>query len=396
MNRRIFLQLLAATMPALTCSTRLYSAPVNDSRFLLVFLRGGYDASNILVPYSSPFYYEARPNLSIAKPDPNNQNAALALDANWALHPALKSSIFPLFQQKQAAFIPFAGTHDLTRSHFETQDSIELGQSLEGSKNYNSGFINRLVSVMSNHNGISFTEKLPLACKGTANIANVSIKSGKKRNFKDRQSSILAEMYQDKKLDDDIKEGFDLRKEVTEELEQEMLQASRGAVQSKGFEAQAERIAKMMKEKYSIGFVDVGGWDTHFNQGAAEGQLANKMASLGNGLATYAKSMGPLWRSTVVVVISEFGRTFRENGNKGTDHGHGTVYWVLGGGISGGRIVGEQAQITSATLFQNRDYPVLNEYRSLLAGLFQSQFGLSDKAVDQIFPAVKPIKLDLI
>lgn len=396
MNRRSFLQLLATSIPALSCSTKLYAAPATDSRFLLVFLRGGYDATNILIPYSSQFYYEARPNIAIAKPDPNNQLAALAINTDWALHPALKTSIWPLFQRGQAAFIPFAGTDDLTRSHFETQDSIELGQPLTGHKNYNSGFINRLVAELSGAPGIAFTDTLPLSCKGSANIANIAFKGANKQIFADRQSTILAEMYRGSTFNEYIKEGFKLRQEVTEDLATEMVQASRGAILAKGFAQQAQRMALMMKDKFNIGFVDVGGWDTHFNQGGAEGQLAHKMADLGDGLAIFAKEMGPQWHKTVVLVISEFGRTFRENGNNGTDHGHGSVYWVLGGGIKGGRIAGEQMQMTADKLFQDRDYPVLNEYRGLMSGLFQSQFGLSDKSLQNIFPTIKPTNLRLM
>jgi uncharacterized protein (DUF1501 family) len=140
---------------------------------------------------------------------------------------------------------------------------------------------------------------------------------------------------------------------------------------------------------YSIGFVDVGGWDTHVNQGAAEGALAANLAGLANGLAAFAREMGARWKSTVVVVMSEFGRTFRENGNRGSDHGHGNTLWVLGGGIAGGRIAGRQVALTEATLFQNRDLPVLNDYRSVLAHLFARMYGLGDAALGRVLPGAK-------
>lgn len=396
MNRRLFLQLLAASAPALACSSKLYAAPATDTRFLLVFLRGGYDAANILIPHSSDFYYQSRPTIAVARPDPANKKAALAINADWALHPALQDSIWPLYQSGQAAFIPFAGTEDLSRSHFETQDSIELGQPSGGHKNYNSGFLNRLVTTLSGSQGIAFTDKLPVSCKGKATIANVSLKTVKKQAFPERQSSILAEMYRGTEFDEYVKEGLELNQEIAEDMATEMVQANRGAILSKNFAVETKRMAVMMKDKFNIGFVDVGGWDTHFNEGGADGQLANKMSGLGNGLAGFAKEMGPLWQKTVVLVISEFGRTFRENGNRGTDHGHGTVYWVLGGGIKGGRIAGEQTQIAPGKLFQDRDYPVLNEYRSVMGGLFQAQFGLSEKALQEIFPSVKSVNLGLV
>jgi uncharacterized protein (DUF1501 family) len=151
-----------------------------------------------------------------------------------------------------------------------------------------------------------------------------------------------------------------------------------------------------MREQYRIGFIDVGGWDTHVNEGSAQGALASNIDSLGKGLAALSQELGGEWRNTVVVVVSEFGRTFRENGNKGTDHGHGSVYWVLGGSINGGRVAGEQTQVERANLFQDRDYPVLNEYRAVLGGLFTSLWGLSGDQVRRVFPASTPGNLNLV
>jgi uncharacterized protein (DUF1501 family) len=159
-------------------------------------------------------------------------------------------------------------------------------------------------------------------------------------------------------------------------------------------------MARLMRERFDLGFVDVGGWDTHVGQGGATGYLATRLAELGRGLAGFAEEMGDdAWRDTVVVVVSEFGRTFRENGNQGTDHGHGTVYWVLGGGLAaqaGGRVLGEQVALSPQTLFQNRDYPVLNEYRAVLGGLFTRLYGLSPAQVGQVFAGVRPIDLGLV
>ena len=131
-----------------------------------------------------------------------------------------------------------------------------------------------------------------------------------------------------------------------------MTAANRGAVSPRGFELSARRIGRLMREQFNLGFVDVGGWDTHVNQGAATGYLADRLGELGRALAGFSEEIGPAgWRDTVVVVISEFGRTFRENGDRGTDHGHGSVYWVMGGGINGGRIVGEQVKVEQANAF---------------------------------------------
>ena len=152
-----------------------------------------------------------------------------------------------------------------------------------------------------------------------------------------------------------------------------------------------------MRDRFNLGFVDVGGWDTHVNQGGATGYLAGRLAELGRGVAGFADEIGPAaWSQTTVVVISEFGRTFRENGDKGTDHGHGGAFWVLGGGIKGGRIVGRQVELTQASLNQNRDYPVLNDYRDVLGGLFARIYGLTPARLDTVFPGARPLDLALV
>jgi uncharacterized protein (DUF1501 family) len=151
-----------------------------------------------------------------------------------------------------------------------------------------------------------------------------------------------------------------------------------------------------MRDSYRIGFIDVGGWDTHVGEGSAQGTLASNLTSLGRGLQAFSNSLGSEWNNTVVVVLSEFGRTFRENGNRGTDHGHGTVYWVLGGSISGARMAGAQTRLERANLFQDRDYPVLNDYRAVLGGLFRSLWGLSARQGEHIFRQMPPMDLKLV
>ena len=396
MKRRAFLKLLGSAAPALSASGRLFAAPPGSPRFLLVFLRGGYDCANIVIPYSSSLYYETRPNIAVPKPAGPDGDGAVVLDADWALAPVLRSSIAPLYAQRQALFIPFAGTDDLSRSHFETQDSIELGQPLQGSHDLHSGFLARLASVVNGAAPIAFTDSLPVCFRGDSDIPNISLKGVGKPVFDARQASILSDMYAGHHLQPEVEDGLELRQEVSHVIEQEMKDANRDAITPKGFELEARRVGRLMKEQYRIGFIDVGGWDTHVNEGAAQGALANNMDSLGKGLAAFSQELGGEWHNTVVAVVSEFGRTFRENGNKGTDHGHGSVYWLLGGSISGGRIAGNQNKVDRPNLFQDRDYPVLNEYRAVFGGLFASLWGLSPDQIQRVFPGSTPVDLNLV
>lgn len=400
MNRRQFLLAAAAAAvaaPAMSFSGKLFAAPANTPRFLLVFLRGGYDCNNLLVPYSSDFYYESRPTLAIAKPDPYNTNSAIGLDSNWALNPVLRDSIYPLWQKRQVAFVPFAGTDDLSRSHFETQDNIESGEPSAQRSNFRSGFMARLSGQMSTVPSIAFTDALPLSFQGSGrDIPNISLRGNPKPVYDERQAGILASMYRNTSLASAAADGLELRQSVSKELQDEMVKANRGAPNAKNFADETQRIATMMRDQYRLGFVDVGGWDTHVNQGNTTGQLANNLANLGKGLAAYADALGDEWNNTVVVVVSEFGRTFRENGNKGTDHGHGTVYWVLGGKVNGGRIAGEQVAVNAQSLLQNRDYPVINNYRDVLAGVMGKMWGLSNSQLLSVFPGAKPRDLQLV
>ncbi|MDP9965265.1 uncharacterized protein (DUF1501 family) [Variovorax paradoxus] len=403
MQRRELLKLLAGA-PLAGAVGRLVAAPAAEgTKLLVVFLRGAYDCANLLVPTGSDFYYASRPNIAIARP--GSPNGALPLDADWGLHPALAQSVMPMFQQKQASFIAFAGTDDLTRSHFETQDSIELGQALDKRRDYRSGFLNRLAGVLgagpvTDVSPIAFTDQLPISMRGSAKAANMALAGSARSGIDARQSQVIAAMYRNTTLAQPVAEGFQVRDEVMRAVQAEMDAASRNAMSAKGFELVARRMALLMRDRFDLGFVDVGGWDTHVGQGGATGYLANRFEELGRGVAGFAQEMGDdAWRQTVVVVISEFGRTFRENGNRGTDHGHGTVYWVLGGGLSaqaGGRIVGEQQEVAQATLFQNRDYPVLNEYRAVFGGLFKRMYGLSPAQLARVFEGVAPKDLQLV
>jgi len=394
MDRRDFLKTLALAGP-LTISGRLYAAPQTSTRLLVVFLRGAYDAANVVIPVSSEFYYRSRPTLAIARPNPADPNAALPLNSDWGLHPALKDTLYPLYQNGQLAFIPFAGTDDASRSHFETQDSIELGQATNGTRDFQSGFMSRLADQLTDVKPIAFTDQLPLTFRGSGSVPNMGLNAVVKPGIDDRQASLIKNMYRGTNLEPSVTQGFAVRDQVYESLSSEMQEANRSAVSPRGFELAAQRIAGLMNGKFNLGFVDVGGWDTHVNQGEASGYLATRLAELGRGLAGFARSSGAAWNDTVVVVISEFGRTFRENGDRGTDHGHGSVYWVMGGGIKGGRLTGGQVKVEQATLFQNRDYPVINEYRAVLGGLFARVYGLRGDRLQKIFPGARPKDLGL-
>ena len=371
MQRRQFLQSAVAALPFTCVAGNLYALPMSGPRLLVVFLRGAYDAANIVVPVSSDFYYASRPTLAIPR------NATLSLNSDWGLHPALSESIYPLWQNNQIAFVPFAGTDDTSRSHFETQDTIEMGQPVGGSRNYQSGFLSRTAQTLAGSTPIAFTTTLPLSFRGAAPIPNIALNFTGKPGVAGKNADLIEAMYQQSDLAPAVSEGFKVQDQVYQAISSEMQSANRNAVSPKGFELSAQRIGILMRNQFNLGFVDVGGWDTHVNQGGKDGYLAGRIGELGRGISMLASTLGPEWNNTIVIVVSEFGRTFRENGNRGTDHGHGSVYWVAGGSVRGGQIVGDQVPVTQANLFENRDLPVRNDYRSLIGGVLQKSHGLN-------------------
>jgi uncharacterized protein (DUF1501 family) len=402
MNRREFLSHLGMGAVAVG-ATRVWAAPsAGNTKLLVVMLRGAYDGMSLFVPHSSTFYYESRPTIAVPRPG-GDPSAALALTADWSLNPVAREGLGKLWSARQLAFVPFSGSQDRSRSHFQAQDAMELGQGDAPKLDYGSGFLNRLVAELGGAGGVAFTQNTTPVFKGAVLVPNVSLGRGiaaKAPPMPGRQSAALSAMYEGTKLGQMAQEGMETRREVTQTLsglDMEMEQASRGAGGANAFDRTVRAIGTLMRTKpeYAVGFVDVGGWDTHVNQGPVQGQLANNLQGLSSGLATFADTMGAAWADTVVVVMSEFGRTFRENGNRGTDHGHGNVMLVAGGRVRGG-IAGRQTTLSAGTLFENRDLPVLNDYRAVLASVFARLYGVSDGSLQRVFPGLKVERFDLV
>ena len=400
MKRRDLLKFGGAAVAA-GLTGRLYAAPESGPRFLLVFLRGGYDSCNLLIPYTSSFYYEVRPTIAVAKPDAASSIGALQLNADWALAPAVRETIGALYSQRQVAFVPFAGTDDLTRSHFETQDSIELGQPTGGARNYRSGFLGRLSDTLSgkgtSNTSIAFTDALPLSFEGTATVPNLSLKNVGKPQFDDRQSKILSDMYAGHHLQAAVSNGLELRHEVAQEMAEEMVAANRNAINSKGFELEAERMGRLMRDKYRIGFIDVGGWDTHVGEGAGQGVLGHQSRQPRHEACKCFRrpwepsGTTPWWwccRSSV----ARSARTATAVPTMVTAPCTGC--WAARS--TAGQHPRGPAETVRATaqLFQDRDYPVLNDYRAVLGGLFRTMWGLSPSQSSRIFPADRARRLE--
>lgn len=400
MQRRHFLNALALGAGILLPVGRsawAVSAPAANptgKKLVVVMLRGAVDGLNVVAPVGDENYLRLRPTIGLAAP--GMEGGALALDGYFGLHPAL-ASLQPLWRANRLAFVHASGSPDATRSHFDAQDYME--SATPGRKSTSDGWMNRLVAALPGPQSpsrlLGIGPVLPRILSGHAAAVNLpNVASAARADLLDRPAVKAAfdELYAGHpRFGRAYADGRAAHREVMDALEShEMQAADRGAPLPNGFPDDAAHLAGLMRNDPNIqlAFVALGGWDTHANQGAAGGQLANRLAPLGQGLAVLAERLGPLFDDTIVVVMSEFGRTARENGNGGTDHGHGNVMWVMGGKVRGGKVYGDWEGVGDAKLNEGRDLPVTTDFRSVLAQISEEHLMLGDKRLEQVFPAM--------
>lgn len=395
MQRRNFMNSLALGASLMIPVGRSAWAATVDNptrkKLIVIMLRGAVDGLNVVAPVADQNYLRLRPTIGLGAP--GTEGGAIDLDGYFGLHPAL-AMLQPLWQQKKLAFVHASGSPDATRSHFDAQDYMESGT--PGRKSTPDGWMNRLVSVLPGTStpsrALSIGPVMPRILAGASAAVNLPTgKSGTKANILDRPAIGKAfdqlyaghEGFQTAYMD-----GKNAHKEIMDaSMGGERQMADGGAPLPNGFPDDAAHLARLMRNnpKMQLAFVALGGWDTHANQGAGKGQLANRLAPLGQGLAVLAERLGPMFNDTTIVVMSEFGRTARENGNGGTDHGHGNVMWLLGGGVAGGKVHGDWRGVGDAALNEGRDLPVTTDFRTVLAQVCERHLLLSDKNLSRIF-----------
>jgi uncharacterized protein (DUF1501 family) len=402
MQRRDFLAgMLGLGMVAVGSSAWALRSPAPTQRKLIVImLRGAVDGLSVVVPYADDNYYQLRG--SIAIPRPNVAEGVWDLDGYFGLHPAL-NALQPLWQQKKLAFVHASGSPDPTRSHFDAQDYMESGT--PGRKSTADGWMNRLLLTLPGAptptRGMSLGAVMPRIFMGSAHVGNMAAGAGALRQTaldRPQVNSAFAQLYQgNSKLAQLYQESQETRQEVMNAMDKEMTAANGGAALPNGFPQDAARLAKLMRNDGNVQlvFMDLGGWDTHVNQGAAQGQLANRLQPLGQGLANLAQGLGDLFDDTTIVVMSEFGRTARQNGTNGTDHGHGNVMWLLGGRVNGGRVAGDWQGLDAAHLHEQRDLPVTTDFRAVLSQVAERHLQLSDAQLNKVFPDMGQINSHL-
>ena len=397
-TRRIFLRngalaLVGTTaMPAfLTRAAFGAVAPgTNNKRLVVIFQRGAADGLNIVVPHAEPQYYAMRPSINIPR------KAVIDLDGFFGLHPAM-ASFQPLWQQRHLAIVHAAGSPDPTRSHFDAQDFMESGT--PGVKITDDGWLNRSLHAMprpaqaSAFRAIALGPSLPRILSGSEpavamnNINDFSVGGrGPKPSPVAATFEAMYDHSSDTLLHGTGEETLDAEK-MLKAADPRKYTPAPGANYPKGrFGDSLRQLAQLIKANLGVqvAFADIGGWDHHVNEGSTEGQIANVLTEFSQSLAAFWTDLGDLGEETVVVTMSEFGRTARENGNRGTDHGHANVMFVLGGPVRGGKIYGRWPGLDQSQLYEGRDLALTTDFRQVIGEAVARHMG--NKSLATVFP----------
>jgi len=385
-----------SAMPAFLQRAAAATAMPNKKQLVVLFQRGAADGLNIIVPFSEPNYYRLRPTIAIPQPRRGGADAAIDLDGYFGLHPSLVP-LEALFRKDQLAIVHAAGSPDPTRSHFDAQDFMESGT--PGVKATEDGWLNRAIEAVPEENASPFRAvamgpNLPRMLHGSAS----AIALPDLRQFKVMpQSPAMAATVQggfeamyaqtvDHALHGTGTETFEAI-DMLRKVDPSKYAPENGAQYPTSRLGQSlQQIGQLLKANIGVEvlFVDCGGWDNHVNEGGVQGQLSNLLKDLGQGLAGFHQDMGDRMQDIVVVTMSEFGRTAKENGNRGTDHGHANCMFVMGGDVKGGRVYGAWPGLADHQLNEGRDLALTTDFRLVLGEVLSKHNGVLD--LNAVFP----------
>ena len=401
MTRRVFMKSGAAALVGLGTVPRFlvraaFAAPGTAGNKILVavFQRGAADGLNIVVPHGERAYYAMRPSLAIQPPVRGSAESALDLDGFFGLHPAL-APLKPLYGEGRLAVIHAVGSPDSTRSHFDAQDFME--SATPGLKSTEDGWLNRYLQAKARQDAspfraVALARRLPRSLMGEAPaIAMADLNEFDVRGGAGGASPRAGfEALYDRGVRDLLhgtgRESFEAVK-LLKAADPGRYQPARGAEYPRGpFGMAMQQIAQLIKADIGleIAFADSDGWDTHVAQGAAQGQMAARLTEFGQAIAALYQDLGDKMRDVVILTMSEFGRTARENGNRGTDHGHANAMFVLGGPVKGGKVYGQWPGLQPERLFEGRDLALTTDFRDVFAEIVSRHLGLVDPG--PVFP----------
>ena len=408
MNRRFFMKsgsiALASFGVSLSAPSFLQRALLAQTRnrltgggrktLIAIFQRGAVDGLNMVVPYGESNYYDLRPSIAIPKPQTGNAETAIDLNGFFGLHPAM-ASLQPFWERQQLAIVHASGSPDSTRSHFDAQDYME--SATPGRKGTTDGWLNRYLQSKTDpqrslFRAVSLTQTMPRVLQGSAptlamsNLNDFTIRAGRaSANVQDGFEAIYDETVNDL-LGGTGRETFEAVNYL-KQINPSQYKPENGARYPRSaFGNSLLQIGQLVKAQVGleVAFTDIGGWDTHVNQGNARGQLALRLQDFSNGIAALATDLGKRMDDVVILTMSEFGRTVRENGNRGTDHGHANAMLIIGNGVRGGAIHGTWPGLKNDQLYEGRDLALTTDFREVFAEVASKHLGT--KNLQTIFP----------
>jgi uncharacterized protein (DUF1501 family) len=397
-TRRVFIRNGAlavvgtAAVPSFLARAAMAAAEptARSKRLVVIFQRGAADGLNMVVPHAEPQYYAMRPTINIPR------KSVIDLDGFFGLHPSL-ASFQPLWAQRHLAIVHAAGSPDPTRSHFDAQDFMEAGT--PGVKATEDGWLNRCLHDLpsaaqrSPFQAIAMGPSIPRILSGpepAIAMSNINDFTVGGRSAKPSPVATAFESMYDHSSDAVLhgtgEETFDAVN-MLKYADPSKYKPALGVEYPKGrFGDSLRQLAQLIKANLGvqIAFADIGGWDHHVNEGALEGQLANVLREFSQSLAAFWNDLGDLGEDTVIVTMSEFGRTAHENGNRGTDHGHANVMFVLGGPVRGGRVYGRWPGLDQSQLYEGRDLALTTDFRQVLGEAVSRH--VDNKNLNEVFP----------
>jgi uncharacterized protein (DUF1501 family) len=361
---------------------------------ITIFQRGAVDGLNMVVPYGDSDYYNLRRNIAI--PKPNQLDGAVNLDGFFGLHPSLRS-LEKFWQSNQMAIVHSVGSPNNTRSHFDAQDYMEAGT--PGVKSTRDGWLNRVLQTqkadkISPFRAVSMTAQIPRTLIGRAptvamtNLADFAINAGAYTNSVQGGFEGIWQQKAQDGLGSTGKETFEAVNFLKQANPAQYKPENGASYPNIPFAKSLLQIAQLIKANVGLeaAFTDTPGlnWDTHANEGGSRGQIANLLNGFGQSIAAFATDLGKRMDDVVIITMSEFGRTARENGTRGTDHGHANAMLVLGNSVKGGKVYGDWSGLSNDKLYEGRDLDVTTDFRDVFGEVAYKHLG--NRNLDKIFP----------
>ena len=393
-SRRVFLKSGAMAMVTMGFApsflARTASATGTRKKLLItIFQRGAVDGLNMVVPYGEADYYRARPSIAIARP--GTAESAIDLNGFFGLHPRM-SALKPIWDRGDLAIVHASGSHDTTRSHFDAQDYME--SATPGVKSTSDGWLNRYLQGRDDKRNplraVALTKQMPRTLQGVApalamgNTADFAVADmGARTSFEE-----IYQAAQDQSLHGTAGEAFDAMRTLARQTAAPYRPANGAVYPRSPFGQALQEIARLAKSDVGleIAFAESTQWDHHVNQGAATGQMANRLDDFSRGIAALAQDLGERMADTVILTMSEFGRAVAENGSRGTDHGHGNAMFVIGGSVKGREVYGRWPGLKADQRFEGRDLAVTTDFRDVFSEVVVKHLGASTATAAEVFP----------